>query len=434
MYKEYIDIKFGNNWASEFNLIAVSVGDRYTPPAYGNINSNTSTVAGKRGVYKWKTQFNEKIFTVNFAFDNLLIRDISKIKTWLNPKKIQKLIFSDEPYKFYYACLNSDPKFEFLPFIEGETKIGSKVIQHGVYKGELSLEFCAIDGVGYSENDSYETVEVEKGLIYKNSEYTNIIAPWVQSSNLLNDEEGYKLAARIYTKSFIDYDTGDPENCGLSSDKNHTFYLLNSGDMDAKLNLSFDLIMIGEQPLVIYTKRVKKINKEEDNNGWESVDGNGIYSVVVIESFKDYIPFIEFIGQENYDILIKDLNDATLTDKERNELLERKKIIMGSYTIEVDSELREIYIKSKTDENKILNINKFNGNREFLRLCDSNFVDYQKPFPTIVSEENETIDPNKIIYAGTAIENVHFNAVFLGETEPSYRLVNVHFNWKHTYN
>ena len=77
MYKEYIDFKFGDKWASEFNLVAVTASDRYTPPTYGSINSNTSTVAGKRGVYKWKTQYSEKIFTVNIAYDNLSARDIS---------------------------------------------------------------------------------------------------------------------------------------------------------------------------------------------------------------------------------------------------------------------------------------------------------------------------------------------------------------------
>ena len=68
MSREYIDIKFGDKWASEFNLVVVSSGDRYTPPTYGNINSNTSTVMGKRGVYKWETQYDEKIFTVNMRY------------------------------------------------------------------------------------------------------------------------------------------------------------------------------------------------------------------------------------------------------------------------------------------------------------------------------------------------------------------------------
>lgn len=418
MYKEYIDIKFGDKWASEFNLVVVSTGDRYTPPTYGNINSNTSTVAGKRGVYKWKTQYNEKIFTVNIAYDNLSTRDISKIKAWLNPSKLQKLTFSDEPHIFYYACLNTDPKFEYVPFLEGENKkVGTNTLVRGVYKGELTLEFNAIDGVGYSTYASYENVEIEPDLEYHNSSYVNTIMPWVQSSNLLNNGD-YKTAAKIYTNSFFDQDTGETDNCGLGPDLGHRFYLLNSGDTEAKLNLSFDLVLPGEQPLVIYTQKVRKV----DGDGWETI---GVISAVVIESFKDYIPFIEFIGQDNY-------NKLTSTET-TTEAIAAKKEVMGKYIIEIDSELREIYIKEKANTDNVLNINKFNGNRDFLRLCESNFVDYSKPFPTLIAESG-AIEPIKIVYTGTAIEDTYFNEVFLGLTDTPYRLVNIQFNWKHTYN
>jgi len=418
MNKEYIDIKFGDKWASEFNLVTVSTGDRYTPPVFGNINANTSTVAGKRGVYKWKTQYNEKIFTINMAFDNLSMRDVSKIKAWLNPSKIQKLIFSDEPYKFYYASLNSDPKFEFLPFKEEEgTKVGNKEVLRGIYKGDLTLEFIAIDGVGYSEAGNYEQVEIEPGLEYMNSEYFDTIQPWVQASNLLNNDR-YQTAAKIYTKSFIDADTGN-EDCGLAADLDHRFYLLNSGDAEAKLNLKFDLVVPGDESIVIYTKKVIK----KDGSSWE--DGE-ILSAIVIESFKDYIPFINYLGQENYDIL--------MTENPDEETKQAQQEIINSYQIQIDSDLREVYIVEKLNENNVLNLNKFNGNRDFLKLCESNFVDYSKPFPTISLDEEGAIERENIVYSGTAIENVYFNEVFLGETSKNYRLLNVHFDWKHTYN
>lgn len=414
MYKEYIDFKFGDKWASEFNLVAVTASDRYSPPVYGNINSNTSTVAGKRGVYKWKTQFGEKIFSINIAYDNLSVRDISKIKAWLNPAKLQKLVFSDEPHMFYYACLNTDPKFDFVPFIEGASTVGTKHLINGVYKGEMTLEFNAIDGVGYSDYGTYENVEIEPGLEYSNSEYVNMIMPWVQYSNLINNDSRYN-DMKIYTSSFFDQDTGETNTCGLAADHAHRFYLLNSGDTEAKLNLSFDFIMPGEQPLVIYTQRVKKIGQ---GTGWQPL---GIISAIVIESFKDYIPFIEFVGEENYNKLIGTDTNA-------------KKEVMNKYIIEIDSELREVYIKEKANTDNVLNINKFNGNRDFLKLCECNFVDYSKPFPTLEEEGNGVLDPSKIVFTGTALENTYFNEVFLGQTDVNYRLVNVHFNWKHTYN
>lgn len=413
MDRDFIDIKFGDKWASEFNLVVVSKGDRYTPPMYGNINSNTSTVAGKRGVYKWKTQYDEKIFTVNIAFDSVPAQSLNDIKRWLNPSKVQKLIFSDEPYKFYYACLNTDPGFEYLAFIEGEEKVvgGRKVIS-GVYKGELTLEFNAIDGVAYSDTPNFESVEIGPNLTYENSEYNTSIVPWIAGSNLLNNDN-YATAARIYASSFYNQDTGRVEDCGLGPDFSHRFYLLNSGNTDAKLNLSFDFVLPGEQPLVIYTQRVKKLN----GDGWQSL---GIVSAIVIENFSDYIPFQEYLGEEDY-------RKITGTN------INAKKEVMAKYLIEIDSELREIYIKEKANPDNVLSLNKFNGNRNFLTLCESNFIDYSKPFPTIYSD-NGAIEPTKIVYEGTAIENTYFNEVFLGMTDTPYRLVNVRFDWKSTYN
>ena len=86
--RDFIDFKFGDHWASDFNLLAVSSGDRYSPPVYGSVNPNTAIIAGKVGVYKWKTQVNEKVFNIKIAFDNINGQILNQIKEWLNPFKI----------------------------------------------------------------------------------------------------------------------------------------------------------------------------------------------------------------------------------------------------------------------------------------------------------------------------------------------------------
>ena len=410
MYKEFIDIKFGDKWASDFNLVVVSSGDRYSPPVYGNVNSNTSTVMGKRGVYKWKTQYNEKIFSVNMAFDNLNSKDINQIKKWLNPSKIQKLFFSDEPYKFYYASVNAEPSFSFLPFFEKRTS-STKTITDAIYKGELNLEFVAIDNYGYSEYGNFTKVEIEKDKRYDEDETFSTVMPWVQQSNLLNTGK-YAEAAQIYSASFFDQDTGETTN-GLGEDEYHRFYLLNSGNNNAKLNLSFDLVLPDENyNLVIGVKKVKK------GNGTTWIDC-GEMNAIVLTSFKDYIPFINFLGETDYNNLIGE--DAT-----------KKKELMGKYKIEIDSELRDVYLKERNNEERVLSLNKFNDNRGFLSLYECNFIDYSKPFPTL--EVEGVIKPTEIVYKNTAIEDTYFNEVFVMETDKHYRLVNVNFDWKHTYN
>lgn len=161
MQNDYIDFKFGDHWASEFNLLAVSSSDRYTPPVYGSVNPNIATIMGKKGVYKWKTQINEKIFNINIAFDSVTIAQLNQIKQWLQPNKIQKLIFSEEPYKYYWAALNAEIDFSHLPFVEGEKQVGERTIIEGVYKGEMVISFVCIDNDGYSTEGTFEGLETE---------------------------------------------------------------------------------------------------------------------------------------------------------------------------------------------------------------------------------------------------------------------------------
>ena len=161
MQNDYIDFKFGDHWASEFNLLAVSSSDRYTPPVYGSVNPNIATIMGKKGVYKWKTQINEKIFNINIAFGSVTIAQLNQIKQWLQPNKIQKLIFSEEPYKYYWAALNAEIDFSHLPFVEGEKQVGERTIIEGVYKGEMVISFVCIDNDGYSTEGTFEGLETE---------------------------------------------------------------------------------------------------------------------------------------------------------------------------------------------------------------------------------------------------------------------------------
>ena len=154
--KDFIDFKFNEHWASEFDLIAVSNGDRYTSSFYGNVNSNTSTIVGKIGIQKWNTQINEKTFSINIAYDNINLETLRKIKEWLNPFIIGKLVFKEEPYKYYWVSLNEDPQISFLPFKIEKNTIDGRTYKRGVYKGELTLSFICVDNYGYSSWQSFD--------------------------------------------------------------------------------------------------------------------------------------------------------------------------------------------------------------------------------------------------------------------------------------
>lgn len=382
MENNYIDFKFGDHWASEFNLIAVSSGDRYSPPVFGNINPNTTTVAGKTGVYKWKTQIGEKVISINVAFDKVTMQDVSRIKQWLNPRNIDKLILSEEPYKYYWCSINSEPDFKFLPFIEETIIVGDKEVIAGVYKGELTLQFICVDNCSYSDTGDYGNVEIGNKRIYKDK-YPNTIIPWVTSSNLLEETKIYN-DNDIYLKAFVDEETGDASKSGISEDR--PVYLYNAGSSTANLNLTFDMIIPAEgSPLTIKVESCKLAD-----NGIQVLKQ---ISSISIGNFSKYKPFLE-------------IYDNTLSN----------------WQIQIDSNLCETYLKHKTDKTKIISLNKFNDNQSFLSLANCNFVDYSKPFPTLITA-----------ISGTALENTVFNKLSVGSSVQSYRLKNVDVEWKHTY-
>ena len=189
--RDFIDFKFGDHWASDFNLLAVSSGDRYSPPVYGSVNPNTATIAGKVGVYKWKTQVNEKVFNIKIAFDNINGQILNQIKEWLNPFKIDKLVFKEEPYKYYWVALNTEPKLDFLPFLEETKVVNGIAFKEGVYKGEFELQFVCFDNYGYSDWQSFDEnydyvvkeIEGEEFISFNDGSDNNLIITKIEGNS-----------------------------------------------------------------------------------------------------------------------------------------------------------------------------------------------------------------------------------------------------------
>lgn len=154
--KDFIDFEFNGRWASEFKLLAVSDGDRYTSPFYGSVSPNISTLVGKVGVHKWKTQVGEKEFNIQIAYDDVDLGTLRKIKEWLNPFVIGKLVFKEEPYKYYWVSLSEDPQISFLPFRTEDLIVDGKSYKKGVYKGDFTLNFICVDNYGYSDWSSFD--------------------------------------------------------------------------------------------------------------------------------------------------------------------------------------------------------------------------------------------------------------------------------------
>lgn len=287
-YGEYTDFKFGNTWASEYGLVAVSSGGRYKTPIYGDVNANTSTIPGKRGVYKWESQIGAKTFLINIAFDHLAIEDIDKIKKWLDPTKVDKLYFDNEPYKYYYACLAQDLDFSYVPFKEEEYKVGNNTFIHAVYKGEMTITFTAIDNYGYSDYDNFEQYDL-KYIVSGNSSITyednddNFI---LNADKIYNNLQYYTLTSGI----IVNKDGEDSNSYIIKNNEGDPVYIYSDEQKMTKDNLQnmIDILRASGnelryvKPNDVYILASEDLNADYNLN--PIVDGNKkIYNYEAIE-------------------------------------------------------------------------------------------------------------------------------------------------------
>ena len=289
--RDFIDFKFGDHWASEFNLVAVSSGDRYSPPVYGSVNPNTTTVAGKVGVYKWKSQIGEKVFNINIAFDNINGQTLNQIKEWLHPFKIDKLTFKEEPFKYYWVTLNSEPELNFVPFLE-ETKVVNGIeFKQGIYKGEFNIQFVCFDNYGYSDWQSFD----------ENYDY---LAEVINSTNgviSVNDamnvetEIGIQGVSRQETRAAEEGKTVEGEMISLSDvdvTKEHTFTI--QGNLSQETREGYNLLDVSS----IETKTINGVAITKNSDNSITMNGTATANFGINVSFNKTLP----AGKYTHDI------------------------------------------------------------------------------------------------------------------------------------
>ena len=88
------------------------------------------------------SSYKQKQFNVQFAFDDLVLADIQRIKDWFNIEGEQSLVFNESPDWKWKVRITGTPQIKYVPFDEN----GSTV-----YKGELTIQFTAYSPFGYKK-------------------------------------------------------------------------------------------------------------------------------------------------------------------------------------------------------------------------------------------------------------------------------------------
>lgn len=222
---DFTGIQFGsepNTHSSDLGFIVVSDGSRYSKSLLPTIQNYTTEVPGGDGSYYFGSEYKNKDFTINIAFDKMSELQMRKIRKIFGDKEVKNLIFDEEPYKVYKAKVTSGPDLTFICFLENNKR---------VYKGEGTINLSAFMPYAILPKNSNNNF---MRYIDDYTSYANV-NEWKEGSGMRKNETDIDAK---YGLTGLSYDTPY-----ATSDTNPaiTYYIYNAGDKPADYILEFDL-------------------------------------------------------------------------------------------------------------------------------------------------------------------------------------------------
>ena len=160
-------VKAGEVWSTftfdgidcaDLGVYAISNSSTYTTNLEPTFTDKKTNVTAYDGQYYYGTQITGQKFTFNMFAENLSLKELNRLRAWLNPRHIGKLITSDEPYKFYYVKPTSISNLSNIPLTNIQTPADSilNIYTEGdlVYTGKFSITFETV-GTAYGYGMSY---------------------------------------------------------------------------------------------------------------------------------------------------------------------------------------------------------------------------------------------------------------------------------------
>lgn len=216
---DFIGFSFNGHRSESLGIVRVSDGSRYNEDLVPTAQDKTVQVPGGDGFYYFGSDYTQRQFSINIAFDELTEKQFRELQQVFGTKELGKLVFDERPYK-YYMVKSGKPQLKYICFgREGEVR---------TYKGEGTLTFTAYYPFAKS--------------IYKFlNEYSD------------KNKDEWKEASGMKTEKGI-YDT--------VSD-NGSIPVYNAGDLEADFILKFNFpvnnISIGNMKITLGKENVGKV-------------------------------------------------------------------------------------------------------------------------------------------------------------------------------
>ena len=124
-HSDMVGFYFGDYHTSQFGLVRVSSGNRYTEYLFPTLKTNTVDNNSIDGSLYFGTNKSTRTFQIDLAFDSVTEDDLRDIKEWLTG--VHPLIFDERPYVAYTCTLNSAPQIKFLTFNENGNRVYKEI-------------------------------------------------------------------------------------------------------------------------------------------------------------------------------------------------------------------------------------------------------------------------------------------------------------------
>lgn len=172
---DFIGFSFNGYRSEELGIVRVSDGSRYDEDLLPTSQDKTVQVPGGDGFYYFGSDYTQRQFSINIAFDELTEAQFRKLQQVFGTKELGKLIFDERPYK-YYMVKSGNPQLKYICFgKEGEPRI---------YKGEGTLTFTAYYPFAKSVFKFLEKTQKEGKEVYVlQGTYSNI-EEWAEASGM----------------------------------------------------------------------------------------------------------------------------------------------------------------------------------------------------------------------------------------------------------
>lgn len=171
VYEPFVGLTYNGVHSSTLGLYRVSDGSRYNEDLLPSFSDKTSERTGADGMYFFGSSYQQRNWSIEFAFDHVTKEQITTIKRILGAgmQEPKVLIFDEDRdwsehmgitssteelpiQKYFLAKVAQPPQLKTLCFDELDDN--GEIIE--IYKGELTIEFISYTPFGYGKTNFFK--------------------------------------------------------------------------------------------------------------------------------------------------------------------------------------------------------------------------------------------------------------------------------------